>query len=193
MIRQGEIGDVYAVDLTFHNAYGPDKEWFYELAKSGGGCLLDLGIHLADLLLWVFGFPEPNAIQASMYRNGRWLGDQHQQVEDYALANWSFASGVAARLACSWRLHAGRDAVIEAIFYGTQGTLALKNVNGSFFDFCLEQYDGTTSRVLVEPPDDWGGRCIGQFARQIAISPKFHPQADELIAVARLIDRSYGR
>ena len=44
-------------ELTFHNAYGPDKAWFYDRKLSGGGCVIDLGIHLVDLVLWVLGFP----------------------------------------------------------------------------------------------------------------------------------------
>jgi hypothetical protein len=34
---------------VFHNAYGPDKPWFYEITQSGGGCLMDLGTHVIDL------------------------------------------------------------------------------------------------------------------------------------------------
>jgi len=50
-VVSGELGRVYAVDLVFHNAYGPDKPWFYDPALSGGGCVMDLGVHLVDLAL----------------------------------------------------------------------------------------------------------------------------------------------
>lgn len=53
MIKDDYIGKVYAVNLIFHNAYGPDKEWFYNPKLSGGGCIIDLGIHLIDLALWI--------------------------------------------------------------------------------------------------------------------------------------------
>jgi predicted dehydrogenase len=33
----GELGRVYAVDLTFHNAYGPDKPWFYDPRSPAAG------------------------------------------------------------------------------------------------------------------------------------------------------------
>lgn len=48
-IQAGEIGEVYAVQLVFHNADGPDKAWFYDPVQSGGGCVIDLGLHLVDL------------------------------------------------------------------------------------------------------------------------------------------------
>ncbi|MFP3541668.1 Gfo/Idh/MocA family oxidoreductase, partial [Pseudomonas sp. SIMBA_044] len=49
LIQSGELGEVRAVDLTFHNAYGPDKKWFYKRSESGGGCVIDLGVHMIDL------------------------------------------------------------------------------------------------------------------------------------------------
>ena len=48
-VEAGTLGRIYAADLVFHNAYGPDKPWFYDRARSGGGCVTDLGIHLVDL------------------------------------------------------------------------------------------------------------------------------------------------
>jgi predicted dehydrogenase len=36
IIQSGELGKIFGVDLKFHNAYGPDKPWFYDLNLSGG-------------------------------------------------------------------------------------------------------------------------------------------------------------
>ncbi len=52
LLRGGELGEVFAVDLVFHNAYGPQKPWFYDRQLSGGGCVIDLGIHLVDAAMW---------------------------------------------------------------------------------------------------------------------------------------------
>ena len=51
LIRSGQLGHVFAADLVFHNAYGPGNAWFYDPKLSGGGCLIDLGVHLVDLAL----------------------------------------------------------------------------------------------------------------------------------------------
>jgi len=56
LLDEGALGRIYAVDLVFHNAYGPDKRWFYDPALSGGGCVMDLGVHLVDLALWALDF-----------------------------------------------------------------------------------------------------------------------------------------
>src|SRR5690606_35925284 len=53
IVQSGELGKVFAVNLVFHNAYGPDKAWFYDYNLAGGGCAIDLGIHLVDLAFWI--------------------------------------------------------------------------------------------------------------------------------------------
>src|SRR3954452_20594949 len=65
-VQSGELGDIFAVQATFHNSYGPDKAWFYRRSLSGGGCLLDLGIHLVDLALWTLDWPKANTIGAQL-------------------------------------------------------------------------------------------------------------------------------
>ncbi|MFD1611620.1 Gfo/Idh/MocA family protein [Sphingomonas tabacisoli] len=190
LIREGALGEVFAVDLVFHNAYGPDKPWFYDPVQSGGGCVIDLGVHLVDLALWALDFPEVEAVDARLLSGARPLAAG--QVEDYAVAQ--FRAGAAEiRLACSWRLQAGRDAVIEASFYGTQGGAALRNVNGSFYDFTAERFSGTASERLADPPDAWGGRAAAAWATQLAVSPAFDPAAEQFIRSAEVLDHIYGR
>ena len=190
LLRDDGIGDVYAADLVFHNAYGPDKPWFYDAALSGGGCVMDLGVHLVDLLLWTLDFPAVNSVHASLFSNGRKAA--RGEVEDYAVATLSVGSGQVARLACSWRLHAGCDAVIEATFHGTKGALRFSNVNGSFYDFQAELRHGTRREVLVSPPDSWGGRAIQEWARRLARNRGYDPDAEQFARVAEVLDRIYG-
>ncbi|NNM70977.1 Gfo/Idh/MocA family protein [Enterovirga aerilata] len=193
VVRSGELGRIYAVDLVFHNAYGPDKAWFYDPKLAGGGCVTDLGVHLVDLALWCLDFPEVAEVAARLFAAGERLGPNPSQVEDYAAATIELANGTAIRLACSWRLQAGCDAVISAAFYGTGGGAALKNVGGSFYDFTAERYRGTAREVLASPPDEWGGRAAADWARRLAAGGRFDESAVQLVEVARVLDRIYGR
>jgi predicted dehydrogenase len=102
------LGRIYAVDLVFHNAYGPDKPWFYDPKQSGGGCVIDLGIHLVDLALWILG-TDVTSTHARLHHHGG------HGVEDYAVAIMD-AGGATIQLACSWNLSAGQDAEIRAVF-----------------------------------------------------------------------------
>ncbi|MFL4972464.1 MAG: Gfo/Idh/MocA family protein [Microvirga sp.] len=193
IVRAGGLGRVYAVDLVFHNAYGPDKHWFYDPALAGGGCVMDLGVHLVDLALWTLDWPEVAGVSARLLAGGETLGRRADAVEDYGLATLELATGTVAQLACSWRLQAGRDAIISAAFYGTEGGARLANVAGSFYDFKAERYRGTARETLSGPPDAWGGRAAADFATRLAAGERFDAAAEQLVAVARVLDRIYGR
>lgn len=192
LVRSGALGHIFAADLVFHNAYGPDKAWFYDRAQSGGGCLMDLGVHLADLALWLTGFPAVGEVAARLFAGGKPLVHDAGAVEDFAAARFDLASGATVQLACSWRLNAGQDAVIEASFYGTQGGATLRNVGGSFYDLELHRHRGTSSERLISPPDEWGGRAAAAWACQLASDRSFNDDALHLTDVSRLIDRIYA-
>ena len=192
-VQGGALGDVYAVDLAFHNAYGPDKAWFRDARLSGGGCVIDLGIHLVDLALWTLDWPEVVGAEARLYAGGRPLGPDPDEVEDFAVARLDLATGAVVRLACSWNLHAGRDAEIHAAFHGTAGGATFRNVGGSFYDFVAERFDGTRTTSLAEPPDEWGGRAAVAWARRLAAGERYDPAVERLVDVAAALDRVYGR
>ncbi|ESR22770.1 L-arabinose 1-dehydrogenase [Lutibaculum baratangense AMV1] len=193
LIAGGELGEIFAVDLVFHNAYGPDKDWFYDKSRSGGGCVMDLGVHLVDLALWCLDFPAVDDVSAKLFAGGRPLPADAAEVEDYATATLGLASGTAVDLACSWRLQAGQDAIIKASFYGTGGGASLRNVGGSFYDFVAERYHGTATEELGGPPDAWGGRAAADWASRLAAGEQFGEEAERLVEVASVLDRVYGR
>ncbi|HJV33575.1 Gfo/Idh/MocA family oxidoreductase [Geomonas sp.] len=194
LVTSGELGHVYAADLVFHNAYGPDKPWFYDPDLSGGGCLIDLGSHLVDLALWFFDFPEPRSISSSIYAAGERLKGGSDKVEDYAELSIVLETGSVIRVACSWNVSAGRDAVIESTFYGTKGGACFRNVDGSFYDFVAERFRGTTRETIAVPPDDWGGRAAVTWAKKLRQEgPRFDPAAERLVEVATVLDTAYGR
>jgi len=93
---------------------------------------------------------------------------------------------------CSWNLHAGRDAVIAARFFCTDGGVAVTNVDGSFYDFRCERLDGTMRETLVEPPDDWMGRAAAVWAEELAHGARFDERAAAgLLALHEAIDEIY--
>lgn len=192
LIQHGSLGDVFALDLAFHNAYGPDKAWFYDPNLSGGGCLIDLGIHLVDLALWLLDFPAVENVSGTLFTNGRKFVRGNAEVEDFATATIRLAPHVDVNVACSWRAHAGQDAVIEAAVYGTKGGARLRNVNGSFYDFAAEQYTGTSRQVLIESPDCWGGRAALDWLARLTRGNRFDPDIENLGIVASVLDRIYG-
>jgi predicted dehydrogenase len=178
-VLDGRLGEVFAAELVFHNAYGPDKAWFRDPRLSGGGCVIDLGIHLVDLAVWTLDL-RPQLVQS--------------RLAGAPVETWATAQLDHVRLACSWDLHAGEDAQIEAAFYGADGGVRVTNVNGSFFDFRCDLLCGTQRETLVEPPDAWPGRAAVRWVERLAAGEGFTAgEGEELVRVAQILDRIYGR
>lgn len=196
LVRGGALGKVFAVEAKFHNAYGPDKLWFYDFALAGGGCVLDLGVHLIDLALEPLGFPRLAQSESKLFSKGRALPKGSEEVEDYGVATIETADGTVINLGCSWNLHAGREAKIEITFYGDGGGASVHNVNGSFYDFVAERFHHTETETLQAPADsqwEWGGIATLEWVKQLSAKASFDPKVERLIAVVEVIDRIYGR
>jgi predicted dehydrogenase len=193
LVQTGALGKVFAVDAKFHNAYGPDKPWFYDYTLSGGGCLLDLGVHLIDLALTPLGYPAVIHVEGTSFSGGRVLSGESEQVEDYCVATIQTADDAVINVSSSWNLHAGRAAKISVTFYGTEGGASLHNVDGSFFDFVGERFHGTeTERLNNRADSEWGGLATLDWVSKLATKNEFDADIARVIAVAEIIDRVYG-
>jgi predicted dehydrogenase len=192
LIRSGELGHVHAANLVFHNAYGPDKPWFYDRRLSGGGCVMDLGVHLVDLALWTLDYPEVRTVSSSLYNGGRPLERGTDEVEDFAAALIELSGGTTLQLSCSWKLPVGQEALISATFYGTDGGAEFSNVAGSFYDFRARHFTGTSSQVIAEPPDAWGGRAAAAWVDRLAAGQGFDAEAERFVDLAGALDAIMG-
>jgi predicted dehydrogenase len=189
-IASGELGRIEAIDLTFHNAYAPNGPWCFDRAQAGGGCLLDLGIHLLDLVQWLLG-GTLHLVSAARYAQGRRLGAADSAVEDLAFCEYRHASGTLVRLVCSWHANLGCAARIGADIHGSRAGARWRNIDDSFMDFVVEVCRGTQCERLGGYPDDWTARALLQWLQQLSNDRGFDPQIWELCAVARLIEEAY--
>lgn len=187
LLSRHELGDIYAAELAFHNAYGPDRQWYYDLASAGGGCVLDLGIHLVDLVLWLLDDFVVTDLTAQLHRPAR----DRFGLEDYATIQFKSGAGVVVTIRCSWRLPTDGDAHIFAGVYGSEGGVELKNVNNSFYDFMATHTSKQHTVVLASPPDDWGGRALLHWIDKLSEGAGFDHEADRIVSVAEVIDRIY--
>jgi predicted dehydrogenase len=195
LVDAGEIGDIYAADLVFHNAYGPDKTWFYDRTQSGGGCFLDLGVHLVDLGLWMLDFPRVENVTSRFFARGIPIkGSDVHTVEDHALARLDFENGAAVQVACSWHLATGNgDAVFRATLHGTKGALHVHNLNGTYFDLALERHTGREKETLVMPNGRWDSTTAIEWTRRLRESKRFLPEAARYAEIARVLDQVYAQ
>jgi predicted dehydrogenase len=122
VIRSGELGRITLARVRHGHAHGSDPAftsgWWTDPARSGGGTLLDEGVHAADLLRWLFG--PPATVTATLAHHGGFA------VEDAALATFQWPDGMIGEIAAGWTMLAG-DVSIE--IYGTSGTALVSGVD----------------------------------------------------------------
>lgn len=117
-IEKGKMGDIYCGRAGWQRRRGiPGKGgWFTTKAQSGGGPLIDLGVHMIDLAVWLMGNPTPVAVSANTYtkfadndtsdsENSK-FGDAKSQgtfdVEDLAMGMIRFDNGAVLQIEFSW-------------------------------------------------------------------------------------------
>jgi predicted dehydrogenase len=192
LVEDGSLGTVHTADFVFHNAYGPDQAWYYSRALAGGGCLMDLGVHLLDQIQWMLGWADANIVDARLRCQGRAWDPSGTEVEDFAHLLLEGPDRAVARVVCSWRAPAGCDARIGIELIGTQGGARLTNVGGSFYEFRAERWNGTRTIPLADPPDAWGGRALVAWARALSASASYDVAVEQQIALTAMIDRVYA-
>lgn len=190
-IEAGELGRVFSVDTVFHNAYGPDKAWCFDPKLSGGGALMDLGVHLVDLALWLLGDPGVTEVHGCAWKAGRPL--RAGEVDDFASARIQLEGREAVNLAVSWNAHAGQDCDIRLSAFGTSGGAELRNVDGSFYDFELARFSGRSGEVAVRESRDWLGKAILDWAGRLGEGSGFDPAIERSVRVSEVVDAVYGK
>ena len=129
-----EFGRIGLVRVRHGHYYGLDAafagSWHADPRLSGGGTLLDEGVHAADFLRWMFGDP----VSVSAITSSALLG---LLVEDLAIAVFRYADGMLAELTTSWSFVAAQDSIE---IYGDKGTALLGGVDLASKDFCTQDW-----------------------------------------------------
>jgi UDP-N-acetylglucosamine 3-dehydrogenase len=91
--------------------WAPGQNWFYSREQAGGGAMLDLGVHVADLATWMMG-----EIGAVSGRVGSMRANL--EVEDHGAMLVEFRSGATGIIEASWTSRPGLGALE---IYGSEG------------------------------------------------------------------------
>lgn len=137
-VDAGILGEVYFGRTVWHRRRGLPGfgGWFGQKALSGGGPLIDLGVHRLDLALWLMGYPQPVWVLGSIYNPiGSALAkkqDKAFDVEDLAVGLVKFANGATLEVEASWAANIKESELMETRLYGTQAGLVQRNLDETY-------------------------------------------------------------
>lgn len=144
-VDAGIIGDIYFGRTIWHRRRGCPGfgGWFGTKALSGGGPLIDLGVHRLDLALWLMGYPEPVSVSGSCYNHLATdmakKQKKHFDVEDLACGLVKFANGASLVLEASWAINIQENEQMSTTLYGKKGGLVQRNIHQTY-EFEAEVY-----------------------------------------------------
>jgi predicted dehydrogenase len=130
-VQSGELGDVDSVRGSWH-VFRPSRQqlgWRQRRELSGGGVMLDLGLSVLDLALWLAGNPKPARASAALDYAGR------EKVELSGSAFVVCENGASIFLDVTWN-HIGEGERFGVGVRGSKGTAAInpltvwKSLNG---------------------------------------------------------------
>ena len=118
-IQDGKMGEIYAGRCGWQRRRGiPGKGgWFTTKEQSGGGPLIDLGVHMIDLTIWLMGSVRPVSVSGctySKFADGSDISDSVNSnfgdakedgifdVEDLAMGFIRFENGACLQIEFSW-------------------------------------------------------------------------------------------
>jgi len=125
LMEEGALGRVFLVKQSEEH-FGPHMPWFWDVEKSGGGVLLDMGCHSIEYARWLFGKPKVQSVFASM---GTYVHADKTKGEDHSFCIVDYEGGRTALAENSWAKQGGVDDRCE--IYGSAGFTRADLLRGS--------------------------------------------------------------
>ncbi len=153
LVEEGAIGKLYMVKQGEKHS-GPHSDWFYDVKRSGGGAIMDMGCHGIEWARWMFGKPKPKSVFATCQRV---LHTERTRGEDNSVIVLEFEGGGIAVIEDSWAKQGGMDDRIE--LYGTEGVIYCDLLHGS----SMETYSAKGYGYAVEKAGETKGWTFTVF------------------------------
>jgi predicted dehydrogenase len=208
MARAGRLGQVYYAKAWWMRRRGIPGlgSWFVSKETAGGGCLIDLGIHVLDMCLYLLGEPEVLTVSASTYgelgrrgigfsQRARKTGSGNAfEVEDLAAAFLRLSNGATLQLETSWATHSSFQDDYGVALYGTDGGAEIKVHNYAIED-TLRIYANRDGEPVVMkpelPPTGYHAGVVRDFVDHVLGGEWARHNGSRGLHYARVIDACY--
>lgn len=161
LLMEGKLGHVYHAKTGWvrRNGIPGWGSWFTQKELAGGGPLIDIGVHMLDLTLWLLGHPKPVSVLGQTYAQfgpdkkglsewGRRDEKGTFDVEDMAVAMITFENGLTLTLDASWASHIEKENVFLNL-YGQAGGTSLNLMEDRLTLY--QDWNGTAATTEIVP------------------------------------------
>lgn len=203
-IDSGKLGDIYQIRIRLIRRRGIPGlgGWFTTKGESGGGGLIDIGVHFFDLAMWTTGLWNPTRVSAKVYSKfgspmqdyhyiSMWAGppkfDGTFDVDDYAAGLVRFGDKATLSFEVAWAANAKDEQMLEIL--GTKGGVV---VGGD--TVLLTEVDGMMADIKLNYKQDGGGFPQEMAKFVAAVKGEAEPPAtgEQGVIAMRLIDAIYA-
>lgn len=115
LVDEGAVGEVFLVK-QWEEHFGPHEPWFWDVNRSGGGVLLDMGCHSIEYARWVLGRPKVKSVTATL---GTYVHGDKTEGEDHSFCIVEYEGNKIGMAENSWAKPGGVDDRCE--IYGSKG------------------------------------------------------------------------
>ena len=210
----GTLGDIYFARAGWvrRNGIPGWGGWFTQKETAGGGPIIDLGVHMLDLTMWLMGNPEPATVLASAYSVfgpkmealGPWGSPNKKgkfDVEDLGCAMIKFKGGQTIMLEAGWAGRLKREHVYSTLMGTAAGAslervFSVDGVDDSSIDTCelYTQENGVpVNRSLIVEPDPFMGRlnAVGHFVDCLTGDAECISPGTDGLRIMKILDAAY--
>jgi len=202
LVLDGKLGEIYHAKAYWYRRTGIPKlgTWFGQKSLAGGGCMLDIGVHLLDLGLFVTDNFSPVSVSGNTYTKfgnrglgeGGWgMSERSEQpfdVDDFASAHIKFKNGMSLGLSVSWACHQQLANSNEIELFGTEA--GAKVNEDLLFKYGTEKGE---YQVVQSPSVDTGviGTRFRHFFDVIQGKAELLVTIEQALAVQKILDGIY--
>lgn len=196
-VQQGTFGEIYFTSAQALRRCGvPGWGVFTNRSLSGGGPLMDIGIHMLDAAMYVLGFPAVKRVTAHGFQRlgtrknsgqfGEWDPAQFT-VEDALFGTIEFCNGGILRLDTSFALNIREQSIMNVTFCGEKAGATLFPAH-IYHDQAGELQ---TLAQREEADDRRHFRSMDAFVRHVLGEPVMIADAEQGVVIQQLVAALY--
>jgi len=199
-IKNGGLGNIYYVRCGWRRRRFIPKigGWFTNKELSGGGPLIDLGVHFIDLTMHFMDYPEPTSVSASTFKKfsnskcknlniPKDIGEYDYNIEDLAVGFVRLDNGASISFEFSFAMNNEKEEYFYELF-GDIGGVSFKNGELKIYT----EYNNTVVDII--PDTNYPQKEIDEFEHFInVIENKVEclSRPEDGIKMMRIIDATY--